>query len=177
MNKQQLGRPIFGIFRTLLFPNFAQIPHVQSAIRSWRSQNSLVMRRPLHLEDLIFMRLKTVQLQFEVTQIPESDSLICAARSQDEFGVRIETQTIHFGRVRVDGVRRFAGVVAPRVPDHEFLVICDRTEEAFVQQVPSYVFHNGGVACENGFRVDDAVFFRCSVDVPQTDGVVVACGE
>lgn len=123
MYEQQLWRSILGIFGTLLLTNLAEIPNVQPAIGARRSQYCLVVRRPLHLEYLILMRLETVQFQLQVAQIPQSDCFISAARRQNKFGVWIEAETVDFGSVGIHSMRRFACVVASGVPDHELLVI------------------------------------------------------
>ena len=52
------------------------------------------MGRPLHLEDLVLVRLEAVQLQLEVTQVPESYRLVGTARGEDKLAVRIEAQAV-----------------------------------------------------------------------------------
>lgn len=37
--------------------------------------------------------------------------------------------------------------------------------------------NNSGVASENGLGVDYSVFFGCGVDIPQTNSVIVRCGQ
>ena len=82
---------------------------MKPAVGARASQDGLVMRGPLdlgiehsptwvfhrilllfNLEDLILVRLKAVQLELEVPEIPESDRLVGAASRQDELGVRVE---------------------------------------------------------------------------------------
>ena len=46
------------------------------------------------LEDLILVRLKAVQLELEVPEVPEGNSLVCAAGGQDELGVGIEAEAV-----------------------------------------------------------------------------------
>ena len=48
-----------------------------------------------YLENLILVTLKTVKLQFQISQIPESHSFICRACGQDELWVWVETQAIN----------------------------------------------------------------------------------
>jgi hypothetical protein len=57
--------------------------------------------------------------------------------------------------VCVYGVRWFVVGGRPRVPNHEFLVVCDGAKEGLVQQVPGNVLYDGGVAGENGLGVDN----------------------
>lgn len=85
MNEEQLRWAIFGVFWCLFFSNLRQVPNVQATIGPAAGQDGLVMRRPLNLEDFILVRLEGMQFQFQVTQIPQSDSLIGRSSSQDEF--------------------------------------------------------------------------------------------
>ena len=122
--------------RALLFSNLAEIPDVKTSVGSGGREYGFVMRRPLDLKDLVFVRLERVEFQFEIAQIPQSDGLIGGPRRQNEFRVRIEGQAVDLGRVGVDDVRGFVGVVRSRVPNHQFLVVSDRAKERFVQQMP-----------------------------------------
>ena len=74
-------------------------------------ENGFVVRRPLNLEDLVFVRLERVEFQFEIPQIPQRHRFVRGSRGQDEFRVRIEREAIDLGRVRVYDVRGFVGVV------------------------------------------------------------------
>lgn len=95
MNEKQFGRSVLGIFGRLLLSDLAQVPNVKSAVRSRRGENGLVVRRPLHLEDLVLVRLEAVQLELEVAQVPEGDRLVRAARRQDKLRVGIEAETVN----------------------------------------------------------------------------------
>jgi len=114
-----------------------------------------------------------VQLQLEISQIPQRNCLVGAAGGQYVLRVRIEREAVDLGSVGVNGVRWFACVVAPCVPNHQLLVVRHRAEEALVQQMPGDVLDDSCVACEDGLGIDDAVFFGSGVDVPQANGVVV----
>ena len=52
-----------------------------------------------NLEDLILVRLKTVQLELEVPKVPQGNSLVGAASGQDELGVGVEAETVHLDTV------------------------------------------------------------------------------
>ena len=45
------------------------------------------------------MRLKTVQLELEVPEVPQGNSLVGAASGQDELGVGVEAETVHLDTV------------------------------------------------------------------------------
>ena len=75
MNEEEFWRAVFCILGRLLLADFAQIPNVQTTIGAARRENRLVVRRPLNLEDLVFVRLKAVQFELQVAQIPQSDRL------------------------------------------------------------------------------------------------------
>ena len=87
---------------------------MKPAVGARASQDGLVMRGPLYLgiehsptwvfhrilllfnlEDLILVRLKAVQLELEVPEVPEGNSLVCTASGQDELGVGIEAEAVH----------------------------------------------------------------------------------
>ena len=89
---------------TLFFADFAEIPNVQSAIGAGRRQDGFVMRRPLHLEYFVFVRFERVKFEFEIAQIPESDSFVRGSGGQNKLGVRVEGETVDLGRVGVDDV-------------------------------------------------------------------------
>ena len=52
------------------------------------------MGRPLDLEDLVLVRLKAVELELEIAQVPERDRLVGTSRGQDELTVRVEAQAV-----------------------------------------------------------------------------------
>ena len=52
-----------------------------------------------YLEDLVFVRFKAMELELEVPEVPEGNSLICTASGQDELGVGIEAEAVHLGTV------------------------------------------------------------------------------
>lgn len=131
------------------------------------------MRRPLNLEYLVLVRLERVQLQLEISQIPQRNGFVGAAGGQYVLRVWIEREAVDLGCVGVNSVRWFARVVAPCVPNHQLLVVRHRAKEALVQQMPGDILNHGRVACENGLGIDDAVFFGSGVDVPQANRVVV----
>lgn len=68
---QQLRRSVLRILRALLLPDLAQIPDVEAAVGARAGEDGLVVWRPLHLEDLVLVRLERVQLQLQVAQVPE----------------------------------------------------------------------------------------------------------
>jgi hypothetical protein len=43
--------------------------------------------------------------------------------------------------------------------------------------MPGDVLNNGRVSSENGLGINDLVFFGCSIDIPQADGVIVTGGQ
>merc|ERR1719319_1334440 len=128
VDKQQLRRSIFGILSRLLLSNLRKIPNVEATGSSAGSEDGLVMRAPLHLEDLILMRLEAVELEFEVPEIPQSDSFICGSRGQDELRVRVEGEAVDLGGVRVNRVARPVVNCGTRVPDHQLLVVGNGTK-------------------------------------------------
>ena len=77
----------------------------------------------------------------------------------------------------VNGVRGTTGVVTPSVPNHQLLVISDRPEKGFVQQMPSNIFDNGGVARKDSFSIKDTILSGRGINVPKTNGVVIGSGE
>lgn len=89
VDEQELWWAVFGIFRSLFFSDLRQVPDVEAAVGSAAGQDGLVMRRPLNLEDFVLVRLKGMQFEFQVTQVPQSDSLISRSSCQDEFWKRI----------------------------------------------------------------------------------------
>ena len=98
---------------------------------------------------------------------------ISRSGGQNKFGVGIKRQTVDFCRVGIDRVRGAASVAVSRVPNHQLLIVSHGTEERFVQQVPGYIFDDSRVTRKDGFSIQDSIFSRRSVDVPQTNGVVV----
>jgi len=97
--------------------------------------------------------------------------------------------------VSINSVGWFGGVVSPGVPNHQFLVIRDGTEQRLMKKVPCNILstnlsvtnflykptnkilltylYNCCMASENGFCINYSVFFWCGVDVPQADGMIV----
>ena len=55
-----------------------------------------------NLEDLVFVRLEGVELELQVSEVPESDRLVGRAGGEDELGGGVEGQTVDFRRVSVD---------------------------------------------------------------------------
>lgn len=174
VDEEEFWWAVLGILGALLLADFGEVPNVEAAIGAGRGEDGFIMRGPLDLEDFVFVRFEGVELKFEVSKVPECDGFVGAASGEDEFRVRVETEAVDFGGVGIDGVRRFADVVATSVPDHKFLVISDRPEKTFVEQMPGDVFDNCRVAGENGFGIDTAVFFRLGVDIPQANRMVIA---
>ena len=91
---------------------------MKPAVGARASQDGLVMRGPLdlgivhsptwvfhrilllfNLEDLILVRLKAVQLELEVPEVPEGNSLVSAASGKDELRVGVETQAVDLNKV------------------------------------------------------------------------------
>lgn len=148
VNEEKFWRSVFGIFSCLFFTNLRQVPDVKTTVSSAAGQNGFVMRRPLNLEDFVLVRLEWVKFQFQVAQIPQSNGLVGRSSGQDEFWrkkisftnsnllkihqiltwIGIEAQAIDFSRVSIDSVRWFCGVVDSRVPDHQFLIVSDRSK-------------------------------------------------
>ena len=93
----------------LLLPDLGEVPDVEPAVGAGGGEDGLVVRRPLHLEDLVLVRLEGVQLQLEVAQVPQRHRLVRRPRGQDELGVRVEAQAVHLGGVRVHRVRGLQG--------------------------------------------------------------------
>ena len=58
--------------------------------RTTAGQNSFIVRRPLHVEYLVFMGLETVELYFEIPHVPHSYCLISRASSQNILRVGVE---------------------------------------------------------------------------------------
>lgn len=97
----------------------------------------------------------------------------------------------------IDGVAGFGGVVRPSVPTeekmkhlkchtctnlcrlfhivtesylhHELLVVCYRSKEGLVKQVPGHVLYHSSVTGEDGLSIDDLALLWHGADVPQTD--------
>ena len=63
----------------------------------------LLFHKILNLEDLILVRLKAVQLELEVPEVPEGNSLVCAAGGQDELGVWIEAEAVDLATENISG--------------------------------------------------------------------------
>lgn len=118
MHKQQLGRSIFLIFRSLFEPNLGHVPQVDAAVARRGSENRLVVRRPRELENFFLVRLERVQFQFEVAHVPQRDRLVGRARNQNVFVVRRERDGVDFGFVRFNSCGRLDGStgITSRVP-------------------------------------------------------------
>ena len=86
-----------------------------------------------------------MELELQVPEIPKSDGLVRGARGEDELGVGVEAEAVDLGGVGVHGVAGPVGHRAPRVPDHQLLVIRHRAEQGLVQQVPGHVLHHSSV--------------------------------
>lgn len=50
---------------------------------------------------------------------------------------------------------------------HEFLVICHRSKERFVEKVPWDVLHHSSVACEDSLGIHNLPLFGNCADIPQ----------
>jgi len=50
VDEQKLRRSVLGILGRLLLANLGQVPDVKAAVGAGRSQDGLVVRRPLNLE-------------------------------------------------------------------------------------------------------------------------------
>lgn len=99
-----------------------------------------------YLEDLILVWLEGMQLQFQVSQVPKSNSLwgdicykptahilyfcrylefshsfylVCRARGKDELAVRVKRQTVDLCCVGIYCMAGFGGVVRSSVPTEE----------------------------------------------------------
>ena len=72
------------------------------------------------------MRLKRVEFELEVPEVPEGHGFVCGAGGQDELGVGVEAQAVDLGRVRVHGVRGLQGEERERV--NVLVVESDRTK-------------------------------------------------
>ena len=93
----------------LLLADLGEVPDVEAPVGAGGGEDGLVVGRPLHLKDLILVRLEGVQLQLEVPQVPQRHSLVRRPRGQDELRVGVEAQAVDFGRVRVHCVRGLQG--------------------------------------------------------------------
>ena len=62
------------------------------------------------------MRLKRVEFELEVPEVPEGDGFVCGAGGQDELGVGVEAQAVDLGGVRVHGVGGLVVGGGARVP-------------------------------------------------------------
>ncbi|KAG8035869.1 hypothetical protein G9C98_002995 [Cotesia typhae] len=77
----KLRRTVLSIFTGLFLANFTEIPNMQTPVGATASKNSLIVRGPLNLEDLVLVRLEGVKLEFQVPKIPEGDSFVSASCS------------------------------------------------------------------------------------------------
>lgn len=50
---------------------------------------------------------------------------------------------------------------------HQFLVICHRSKERFVEKVPGDVLHHSSVACEDSLGIHNLPLFGNCADIPQ----------
>ena len=96
-------------------------------------------------------------------------NLISTAGGEDILRVGVKAETVDLGVVGFNAVRRLAGGVGARVPDHQLLVVADGTEQRRVQQVPGDVFHYALVTSEGRVGVEDATFGWGRVHVPEAD--------
>ena len=108
---QEFRRSVFGVFGRLFLADFTEIPDVKTPVRATASEYCFVVRRPLYLENLVFVRLEWMKLELEISEIPKRYGLVGASGGENELRVGIEAQTINLSRVGVDGVTRFACVV------------------------------------------------------------------
>merc|ERR1719259_1287673 len=70
MNEEKLWWTVLRILRTLFLANLAEVPDMEPSIGARGGEDGLVMRRPLHLENLVLVRFEGVKLQLQVPQIP-----------------------------------------------------------------------------------------------------------
>lgn len=91
----QLGNTIFLIIWQLLFSNSAEIPEDHSTVIASTAENCLFEWVPSEGGDRVSMAFKRVELVLEVSQIPETNSLVARGCGQNEFGSRVECQSIN----------------------------------------------------------------------------------
>lgn len=87
----------------------------QSLISTTESQNSLIVRWPLNLEYFILMWVKGIQLNFQIFQIPQGNSLISWFCGKNELTIRIKRKAVHFTSVSINKVSWFGNTVWSRL--------------------------------------------------------------
>ena len=75
VDEEELGGAVLHVVGRLLLADLGEIPDVEAAVGAARRQDGLVVRRPLHLEDLVLVRLERVELHLRVAQVPQSHRL------------------------------------------------------------------------------------------------------
>ena len=62
VNEEELRGAVLGVLGGLLRPDPAEVPDHEPPVRAAGRQDRLVLRRPRHLEDLVRVALKEVEL-------------------------------------------------------------------------------------------------------------------
>ena len=75
------------------------------------------------------------------------------------------------------GVGRFTVVVRAIVPNHEFVIVANRSEDVFVKNVPSNIFHDRGMSVEDALSGEGASRSGAGRHIPQAHCSVVGSRE
>lgn len=78
VHKEELGRPVLGVVGRLFCANRVEVPHVDAPVASRRRKVHRRVRRPRNLQHVVGVRLERVQLERELTDIPQANCLLSA---------------------------------------------------------------------------------------------------
>src|SRR5882757_6395249 len=94
MHEEELWRPIFTVFRGLLLAHLCQIPEHYSTVVAARGKDGFFEWMPFQSCHAVIVPFKNMQLVFEVSQIPNCNSLICTPCRNHGFHSQIESDGV-----------------------------------------------------------------------------------
>jgi len=163
VHKHHFRRSVLLFFFSLVCSNLRNIPNDWSSVSWSRGEEVFMVRMVLNNIDLFWVLLEEVDCTFEVSSIPHSYSLITRT-CEHEVGVVVwEVDANRFFSVSVYWRNTLA---LSSVPDFEFLVVTNRSEQMLVLLMPSNVFNNWFVLW---ILVKLASNWRLFVEIPSED--------
>lgn len=81
MHEQQLGRAVLGIIWRLLLTDCGKIPDMHTTVCAGGREVDGGVRGPRDLQDVVGVRLEGVELEIDLSDVPERDGLASAGSS------------------------------------------------------------------------------------------------